>query len=323
MPKWFIDKKSKKPLYLQLKDLVIYYTNTGDIQDGQKLPGIRFLAKELGITYETVRKALKELESEGIISKGRGKLSLVTLFKRAGARPGAAPGQANIKELKEAVKSLYLGGMGFEEIKNVVDYSYHEASLAGAQKFVIFTECNPYQIREISGILRENIGVGVKPMLIRDILPDVLQRLSDEEGRLLGIITTTFHINEVRKAIGTMPLFLDTVNTKLSAETKAKIEEYIRKKARIGFIGLDYVLSYYAVMFRAELGPGLDIVFCPYEDKPRVKSLIESIDVLILSPAVFEEVKKMAPAGLPVFNFMDEVDPVSLRLIKQRISELA
>jgi len=318
MPKWFIDKKSKKPLYLQLKDLIIYYTNTGDIQDAQKLPGIRFLAKELDITYETVRKALKELESEGIISKGRGKLSTVTLFKRGTIEAG----QANAKELREAVKNLYLGGMSLEEIKNLVDCSYHEASLAGAQKFVIFTECNQYQIREISSILRENIGVDVKPMLVHDIRPDVLQRLSDEEGRLFGIITTTFHINEVRKAIGTIPLYLDTVHTKLSAETRTKIEEYIRKKARIGFIGLDYVLSYYAVMFRAELGPDLDIVFCPYEDKPRVKSLIESADVLILSPAVYEEVKKMAPAGLPVFNFMDEVDPVSLRLIKQRISEL-
>ena len=59
--KWFLDKKNKIPLYLQIKDLIKYYISTGVIQDNAVLPGVNMLAKELEINFETVRKAYKEL----------------------------------------------------------------------------------------------------------------------------------------------------------------------------------------------------------------------------------------------------------------------
>ena len=52
---------NKVPLYLQLKDLIKYYISTGAIQADHQLPAVNALAKELGINFETVRKAYKEL----------------------------------------------------------------------------------------------------------------------------------------------------------------------------------------------------------------------------------------------------------------------
>jgi DNA-binding transcriptional regulator YhcF (GntR family) len=40
MIKWFLDKSSKIPLYLQLKDLIKYYISTGAIKDSEQLPGV-------------------------------------------------------------------------------------------------------------------------------------------------------------------------------------------------------------------------------------------------------------------------------------------
>ena len=83
MIKWRIDKNNKIPLYLQLKDLIKFYISTGAIQDSQQLPGVNQLARELKINFETVRKAYKELEKEGLIFMGRGKGTYATLHKSA------------------------------------------------------------------------------------------------------------------------------------------------------------------------------------------------------------------------------------------------
>jgi len=322
--KWYIDKQSKKPLYLQLKELIIYYTNTGDIRDKQELPGIRYLAKQMGITYETVRKALKELESEGLITMGRGKSSAITLFRRNGAKNTHRPAfsQESMKRLREAVQSLYQEGLNLEQIKEVVDHSFHQAARKEAKRYVIFAECNRYQIREVSKILREDLKIEVGPLLVQEIQPGILQKESEAQEELLGIITTTFHIHEIRRALGNIPVYLDTIHIKMSTGTKEKLNEYIRQKARLGAICLNHVVSYYSVMLKVELGEEAGVVLCPFEDKTQVQSLIHSVDALVLSPSIYEEVAKIAPAGLPVFNFLDEVDPLSIELIKQRIDGL-
>lgn len=73
MQRWRIDKNSKVPFYLQLKELIEYYISTGAIKDNHQLPGVNTLGKKLGINFETVRKAYKELEKEGLISMERGR----------------------------------------------------------------------------------------------------------------------------------------------------------------------------------------------------------------------------------------------------------
>ena len=88
MIKWFLDKNSKIPLYLQLKDLIKYYISTGAINDSEQLPGVINLSKELGISFETVGKAYKELEKEGLIYTRRGRGTFVDLHKATLPRRG-------------------------------------------------------------------------------------------------------------------------------------------------------------------------------------------------------------------------------------------
>jgi hypothetical protein len=47
----------------------------------------------------------------------------------------------------------------------------------------------------------------------------------------------------------------------------------------------------------------------------------KTADLLLVSPPVYEEVRKAAPSKLPVFNIFDRVDPMSLRVIKDRLNE--
>src|SRR5258705_9259877 len=55
------------PIYLQLMEQVKHAIDTGVLRPGEQLPGIRPLAEELVINPNTVAKAYRELEHEGVI----------------------------------------------------------------------------------------------------------------------------------------------------------------------------------------------------------------------------------------------------------------
>ena len=53
-------------IYQQLKDEVIRLTGMGVLSPDDQLPGVRSLARELGINPNTVAKAYSQLEADGI-----------------------------------------------------------------------------------------------------------------------------------------------------------------------------------------------------------------------------------------------------------------
>src|SRR5829696_2804014 len=60
------------PIYLQLKEQVKHSIETGALRPGEQLPGIRPLAEQLVINPNTVAKAYRELEHEGVIELRHG-----------------------------------------------------------------------------------------------------------------------------------------------------------------------------------------------------------------------------------------------------------
>ncbi len=72
-----ISNASDKPIYeqicTQIKDLII----TGQLKEGDALPSMRFLAKELRVSVITTKRAYEELERDGFITTLPGKGSFV------------------------------------------------------------------------------------------------------------------------------------------------------------------------------------------------------------------------------------------------------
>src|SRR5256885_13143862 len=60
------------PIYLQLMEQVKHAVETGALRAGDQLPGIRPLAEELVVNPNTVAKAYRELEHEGVIELRHG-----------------------------------------------------------------------------------------------------------------------------------------------------------------------------------------------------------------------------------------------------------
>jgi GntR family transcriptional regulator len=72
-----------QPLYLQLMQQIRHAAESGALQDGDQLPGIRTLAEELVVSPHTVAKAYSELEHEGLLILHQGSGAFVALNRRA------------------------------------------------------------------------------------------------------------------------------------------------------------------------------------------------------------------------------------------------
>ncbi len=67
-----IDPLASEPLFAQLVFQVKTAVARGELTEGTQLPSVRELAKELSINPNTVSKAYRELEAEGVIVRRQG-----------------------------------------------------------------------------------------------------------------------------------------------------------------------------------------------------------------------------------------------------------
>ena len=115
------------PIYLQLMEQVKHAIETGALRPGDQLPGIRPLAEELVINPNTVAKAYRELEHEGVIELRHGSGAFVT----AGAAHKRQTDKIRAAQeiVTAAVERLRSRGVTDEEIRRLF-----EAELAGLTK---------------------------------------------------------------------------------------------------------------------------------------------------------------------------------------------
>lgn len=66
------DESTDVPLWVQLRQRLIFLIETGYFEPGEKLPTVRGLAAEISINYNTVNKAYLSLVSDGYLRSKRG-----------------------------------------------------------------------------------------------------------------------------------------------------------------------------------------------------------------------------------------------------------
>ena len=67
-----VDAASAVPTFLQLRAQLIDQVRSGALKPGARIPTVRALAEELGIAPNTVAKAYRHLEEDGIVeTRGR------------------------------------------------------------------------------------------------------------------------------------------------------------------------------------------------------------------------------------------------------------
>ena len=115
-----ISNTSGEPIYQQIIDQTKKLIVTGEMVDGEMLPSIRQLAKDLRISVITTKRAYDELEREGFIRSVPGKGSFVAPHNRELIR------ESQLKmieaKLREVIKESKLLNLSPEEIFEILKY---------------------------------------------------------------------------------------------------------------------------------------------------------------------------------------------------------
>lgn len=106
-----ISNSSSSPIYEQIKTQIKDKILSGALKEGESLPSMRLLAKELRISIITTKRAYEELEREGLIESFTGKGSFV-----------------------KKVSKDYLRNTLFYEIEMLLEQVVEKADLAGLSR---------------------------------------------------------------------------------------------------------------------------------------------------------------------------------------------
>jgi GntR family transcriptional regulator len=115
--KLHVNPSAGQPLYLQLIQQVRHAIETGVLQPGELLPGVRALAQELVMSPNTVIKAYGELERDGWIDVRHGSGAFVSA--RRGMKPRADRLRTAQERVRALIARLQADGLSDEEIQRL------------------------------------------------------------------------------------------------------------------------------------------------------------------------------------------------------------
>jgi GntR family transcriptional regulator len=107
-----INFSSGVPIYLQLIEQIKHAVETGAIRSGEQLPTIRSVAEELTMNPNTVARAYRELESEGIVEVRHGSGVFVAWPQSSTAKT------AEIRKAGEVLRTAMEKGMALDLSKS-------------------------------------------------------------------------------------------------------------------------------------------------------------------------------------------------------------
>lgn len=101
-----VDLDDPTPPYEQLRRQVAAHIATGALAEGERLPTVRQLARDLGLATGTVARTYKELESAGLVETRRAAGTRVLAPPRLTARQVEAALAAAVREYVSRVRVI-------------------------------------------------------------------------------------------------------------------------------------------------------------------------------------------------------------------------
>ena len=112
-----LDEHSGIPIWIQLRNRLMYLIDSGYYATGDRLPTVRALAADLNVNDHTVNKVDTSLEHDGYISSKRGRGAFV---EKAGGGDDGIDISGDVI-LTESIRQCLELGMTIDDVKNHFD----------------------------------------------------------------------------------------------------------------------------------------------------------------------------------------------------------
>lgn len=122
----YISNSSEKPIYEQICAQIKTAILNNELKEGEALPSIRYLAKELRISVITTKRAYEELEKSGFITTQAGRGSFVSLKNKEIVREELFRQIEDI--MQKAVAIAQTANISKDELIEILELCYEEVS---------------------------------------------------------------------------------------------------------------------------------------------------------------------------------------------------
>jgi DNA-binding transcriptional regulator YhcF (GntR family) len=318
-----LNPDSGLPLYLQIAHEFIYRIESGMLGQNDKLPGIRKLAAELGVSFLTVDKAYKWLRSRGVVASipGVGVRVQLTL----------APSEEDIRQRQKierlAEKVVQLSIKEGLDPMVVAQAATHHARTHMARARapeIVFVECHPEYVDDYTNELRRTLAeeqVTVRGLLLDDLKHQLKSgRLELSETAYLS--TTLYHFDFLQRAVAREGIRVVALSHTLDQEAVQLISD-LDPNHKLGVLlgpvdpapGIIQTIEFYR-----NQGPGT-IPFAVVTDQAAARRLLKNCQVLAYTAACHEYVHGLGdkvPRTILV-RFVPDQDAVNkIRLLLAR-----
>ena len=120
-----INYRDPRPIYEQVRDALRQLILTGAIGPEEKLPSVRELAGQLAINPNTIQRAFRELEADGLIYTVPGKGA----FAAAGGAAAEKRSAELMEQLRQSARELRLLGTERKTLEAELDAIYGEEAM--------------------------------------------------------------------------------------------------------------------------------------------------------------------------------------------------
>lgn len=119
-----ISNNADSPIYEQIKEQIKLQILNGDLKEGDALPSMRLLAKELRISVITTKRAYEELEREGFIESFTGKGSFVKAMNKDMVKENLIYEIETL--LEDVIDKAVIARLSYEELNQILKLLYDE-----------------------------------------------------------------------------------------------------------------------------------------------------------------------------------------------------
>ena len=112
-----LDPDSDRPPFEQLRVQIASRAATGDLAPGTRLPTVRALAAELSLAVNTVARAYRELEHDGVVVTEGRRGSFVAASEAAGSREVTEAARAYVATARRL-------GLGLPEATQLIERAW-------------------------------------------------------------------------------------------------------------------------------------------------------------------------------------------------------
>ncbi len=318
-----VNRNIRIPLYLQIKEQLKEYIQSGQLKKGTQLPTERDLSLKLKVSRNTVSMAYKELVQEKIISSISGKGTfIITETEQENSVFNSVNKLPVIRNIDLAIQKAVELNIQLDDFIRLVNHRLKKKKNLFENVHIAFVECNQEQLLYFSQRLELGTGIHTAPVLI-DEMYHQKEKFLEKMRSVDLIVTTFFHLKEMQD-------FLHDENKRIIAialdpqiETMVQIARSTSPDMNIGLVCLTNKFAERVIKSINNVGIKYKkIIYTTTRNKVELKELINNSDILIVSPGRKKEIQELISKNIPLIEFIYVPDKGSIETLKKNIFDI-